>query len=284
MRRIASFLRMISVSRIATAGAVLTTTGILAELLLLLGELLVFESHPYIGIVTYVLFPGLITLGLVLIPVGITLRLRKAHSGFSLAAIERLAEARGISVGHVGQIIITLTLLNLVIFSLVGYRAFHYTESVAFCGQVCHEVMHPEFTTYSRSPHSQIACVHCHIGPGAGWFVKSKLSGARQLLAVAFDTYSRPIQTPVHNLRPAREVCEVCHRPEIFHGNLVKVNQHFEPDEKNTRTYTVLNLRVGGGDEAGRQRTASTGTSARNTSFTTTRPTRRGRTSSGSRR
>jgi hypothetical protein len=244
---------MIAVSRIATIGAILTTTGLMAEFLLVIGELFFFESHPYIGIVTYVLLPGMITLGLVMVPIGVGLRLRAAHDGFSLAAIERLAERRRIGVAHVGQVIITLSLLNVVIFAIIGYRGFHYTESVGFCGSVCHEVMHPEYEAYSRSPHSQISCVRCHIGPGAGWFVKSKLSGARQLLAVTFNTYSKPIETPVHNLRPAREVCEVCHRPEVFHGNLVRVLEHYEPDEENTRTFTVLNMRVGGGDEEGRE-------------------------------
>ena len=51
----------------------------------------------------------------------------------------------------------------------------------------------------------------CHIGPGAGWFVRSKLSGVGQVIAVTFNTYPRPIPTPVHNLRPARETCEQCH-------------------------------------------------------------------------
>jgi hypothetical protein len=252
MKRIASFLRLIDTSRIAKLGAAFVTTGVLAELLLVIGELFFFESHPYIGIVTYVMLPGLITVGLLLVPLGIFLRLRKAHAGFSLAAVEKLASERGIGVPHVIQVVTTLTLLNIVIFSAVGYRAFHYTESVEFCGTVCHEVMHPEYDAYSRSPHSQIGCVKCHIGPGAGWFVKSKLSGARQLLAVVANTYSKPIETPVHNLRPAREVCEVCHRPELFHGNLMRVLEHYEPDEQNTRTFTVLNMRVGGGDEQGR--------------------------------
>ncbi|MHC4909242.1 MAG: NapC/NirT family cytochrome c [Planctomycetota bacterium] len=252
-KSLASFLRMLDVSRIAKLGAAFVTTGIIAEILLVVGELFLFESHPYIGIVTYVLLPGLITLGLVLIPVGLFLRVRKARKGFSLGAIEQLATGRGISVGHALQVITTLSLLNIVIFALVGYRGFHYTESVEFCGSVCHEVMHPEFDAYARSPHSQVSCVECHIGSGAGWFVKSKLSGARQLFAVAANSYSRPIETPVHNLRPARDVCEVCHRPELFHGNLMKVLEQYEPDEENTRTFTVLNMRVGGGDEAGRE-------------------------------
>ena len=253
MPRLKSFGRMIALSKTAVVGAALTTSAFVADVLLVIGELFFFESHPYIGIVSYMILPTLFVLGLGLILIGIVLEIRAAGAGLTLSGIERLATKRKINLFRAGQVVIILTLLNLVIFALVSYRGFHYTESVAFCGETCHEVMHPEFETYSRSPHSQIRCVECHIGPGAGWFVKSKLSGARQLIAVAANTYSRPIETPVHNLRPARDVCEICHRPDIFHGNLVRVLEHFESDEENTRTFTVLNMRVGGGDGEGRE-------------------------------
>ncbi|MFN7918226.1 MAG: NapC/NirT family cytochrome c [Vicinamibacterales bacterium] len=96
------------------------------------------------------------------------------------------------------------------------------TYTAQFCGQVCHEVMRPEFTAYQDGPHSRVTCVQCHIGPGASWFARSKVSGMRQVIAVARSSYSRPIASPVQNLRPAREVCEQCHWPEKFHGALVR--------------------------------------------------------------
>jgi hypothetical protein len=88
--------------------------------------------------------------------------------------------------------------------------------------------------------------VDCHIGPGANWFVKSKLSGSWQLVAVTFNLYPRPIPTPVENLRPARETCEQCHWPSKFVGDRLKVVTHFSDDEANSETKTVLLLRVGG--------------------------------------
>jgi hypothetical protein len=91
-----------------------------------------------------------------------------------------------------------------------------------------------------------VKCVECHIGPGANWFVKSKLSGSWQLVSVAFDLYPRPIPVPVHNLRPARETCEQCHWPQKFVGDIFKVNTHFEEDEANTRVETVMVVKVGG--------------------------------------
>jgi NapC/NirT cytochrome c family, N-terminal region len=77
-------------------------------------------------------------------------------------------------------------------------------DTANFCGTTGHVVMQPEYTTYQNSPHSRVACVDCHIGPGAGWFVRSKVSGLRQVFAVTFHTYPRPIPSPVENLRPAR--------------------------------------------------------------------------------
>jgi nitrate/TMAO reductase-like tetraheme cytochrome c subunit len=139
-----------------------------------------------------------------------------------------------------------LTLVNVVILAVSTYKAVEVMDSTKFCGQACHSVMAPEFTTYQRSPHSRVACVECHIGPGAGWFVKSKLSGSWQLISVSLDLYPRPIPTPVHNLRPARDTCEQCHWPNKFVGDRLKVITRFRDDEANTPEKTVLLLRVGG--------------------------------------
>ena len=107
-------------------------------------------------------------------------------------------------------------------------------DSVTFCGQTCHTVMQPEFTAYQNSPHSRVECVKCHIGPGAAWFVQSKLSGVGQVFAVTFNTYPRPIPTPVHNLRPARETCEACHWPQKYGEDRLRVIHKFADDETNT--------------------------------------------------
>jgi hypothetical protein len=106
--------------------------------------------------------------------------------------------------------------------------------------------MRPEYTAYQRSPHARVGCVSCHIGPGADWFVKSKLSGSWQLVSVTFDLYPKPIPTPVHNLRPARETCEQCHWPEKFVGDRLRVLTHYADDEQNSESKTVLLMRIGG--------------------------------------
>lgn len=131
--------------------------------------------------------------------------------------------------------------------SQLTYRAIGYMDSVTFCGQTCHTVMQPEFAAYQNSPHSRIECVQCHIGPGASWFVKSKLSGVGQVFAVTFNTYPRPIPTPVHNLRPARETCETCHWPQKFGEDRLRVISKYAEDETNSVSKTVLLMKIGGG-------------------------------------
>src|SRR5919205_1133544 len=140
------------------------------------------------------------------------------------------------------------TVINTVIASQLSYGAVGYMVSVTFCGQPCHTVMQPEFTAYQNSPHSRVECVKCHIGPGAGWFVRSKLSGVGQVVAVTFNTYPRPIPSPVHNLRPARETCETCHWPEKYSEDRLRIFPKFAEDENNTLTKTVMLLRIGGGN------------------------------------
>jgi hypothetical protein len=139
-----------------------------------------------------------------------------------------------------------VTFTILIGLGLFSFEAYHYTDSNQFCSYVCHEVMAPEATAHATSPHANVICVDCHIGPGTSWFVRAKLSGMRQVIAVLTDDFSRPIPTPVENLRPARETCEVCHWPARFHGSQLVAHPRFDTDRENTLQTTALVLHVGG--------------------------------------
>ena len=141
-----------------------------------------------------------------------------------------------------------LFILASFIFLFGSYKGYEYTESAEFCGTKCHP-MAPQFTRYERSPHANVDCVKCHIGPGASFFVKSKIDGIRQVIAVMADTYQRPIKSPVHNLRPARETCETCHTPTSFKDNIVKTIVHYDNDQANTRVQSTFLLKMGGWQE-----------------------------------
>jgi nitrate/TMAO reductase-like tetraheme cytochrome c subunit len=140
------------------------------------------------------------------------------------------------------------SVIFLLISAIGSYQTYHFTESVQFCGQTCHGVMKPELVTYLHSPHARVACAECHIGKGAAWYVRSKLSGTYQVYATLADKYPRPIPTPVKNLRPAQETCEQCHWPKKFVGNLERSYTSYLGDETNTPFTVRMLMKVGGGD------------------------------------
>ena len=238
----------ISRSRVSLIGAMIVTVTAPLLLVYMLTDSIFHIENPYFGGAVYLLLGPTFLFGLGLIFVGAFLFRgeREVHL-FTLEYLRRYFTDPALF-GRLRKsvfLIVLLTSINFAVFSVFLYRAYHYMESTQFCGQFCHTVMNPEHTAYQNSPHSRVSCVECHIGSGAGWFVKSKISGARQLLAVALDTHPRPIETPVHGLRPARDTCEACHRPEMFHGeNLVVLDKVLE-DESNTHVKTVLLMKIG---------------------------------------
>jgi hypothetical protein len=236
------------VSRI---GIVLINASIVFWLFLLPSTLRAAPVHPYLGILEYLTIPGVFFLGLALVPLGIWLRWRKERSqGAPPGSFDAVAMNRG-ELRRLAIFVGIVTMVNLILGTAFSYQGITYMDSVNFCGRTCHAVMQPEYTGHQNSPHARVECVACHIGPGASWFVQSKLSGVGQVIAVTFNTYPRPIPTPVHNLRPARETCEVCHWPQKFAADRLRVLNNYAEDEANTRTTTVLLMRIGGGRAGG---------------------------------
>jgi hypothetical protein len=232
---------------ITLTGAVVTTSTALTTIAFWFYEVfLPGPPHPYIGLLIFLILPGIFVLGLLLIPLGIWLRRRSLTASGTLPTVFPAIDLSLPVVRHTLEYVGAATMLNLLIIGTASYRGVQYMDSTEFCGQTCHTVMNPEFTAYQNSPHSRVDCVACHIGPGASWFVRSKLSGLRQVVAVTFHTYSRPIPSPVKYLRPARETCEQCHWPQRFTGDKFLVNTSYKDDEKNTPQKDVLLVKVGG--------------------------------------
>ena len=248
-----NFLASITHNAISLIGTAIAVATLVLMASLFGMELWGFEGGPYLGILTYLILPMIFVFGLVLIPIGAVLyrrRLRRA-TGKEDTPMLPVFDLNVSSTRRWVLIFLSVTMFNVVLVAGATYKGVHVMESVEFCGLACHSVMEPEHTAHARSPHSRVACADCHIGPGADWFVKSKLDGAWQLVSVAFDLYPRPVQTPLHDLRPARETCEQCHWPTKFVGDKLKVINHYEDDEESTELTTALLLKVGGSNASG---------------------------------
>jgi len=216
------------------------------------------NDNPYLGIIFFLILPALFIGGLILIPIGVFLRRRRLKKAGGIPAQFPKIDLNDRMFRHGLDIVLVATIVNLLIVAVASYRGAAYMDSPQFCGQSCH-VMHPEYTAYKISAHSHVACVECHIGSGAGSYVRAKVNGTKQLIEVTFHPvahfapkyipdYPTPIESPVESLRPAREICEACHTPAKFVGDKLVVKSSFADDEKNTETQSVVMLHLGGRD------------------------------------
>jgi hypothetical protein len=234
---------------ISIIGAVLAAVTALVIVVLLYFHASQEAWNPYLGIVVYMVLPPFLILGLVLIPVGIIRQKRVIKKTGQVPVAEWPHIDLNLRTHRNAFFVFVFGSITFALIGAVGgYQAYHYTESVTFCGETCHVIMKPEHTAYQNSPHARVACTECHVGPGAGWYAKSKLSGLYQVYATLADVFPRPIPTPIENLRPAQETCEQCHWPEKFFGNQLRRFDHYMYDEGNTHWPVNLLVKTGGGD------------------------------------
>ncbi|MCK5457389.1 MAG: NapC/NirT family cytochrome c [Melioribacteraceae bacterium] len=229
-------------------GATISIVALFIIVFLLALTILFDRGGSYLGLLIYIILPAILIAGLILIPIGM-LRKRKYLKD---AGVDKFVEKPLPFIDLNNQrhrnafgIFIVGTLI-FVFFSAFGsYEAFHYTESVSFCGETCHDVMKPEFVAYQNSPHARVKCAECHVGEGVDWYVRSKLSGLRQVYKVIIDDVPKPIATPIHNLRPARDICEKCHWPQKFYARSIRMERHYLRDEENSEWDINLEMKVG---------------------------------------
>jgi len=233
---------------ISLAGGAITTASGVTMIGYWLVELFGrFNDNPYLGIIFFLLLPGLFVGGLLLIPIGIWVRRKKLQRAGLIPVAYPKIDLNDHVFRHGIDIVLVTTIANLLVVAMASYRGAAYMDSPQFCGQSCH-VMHPEYTAYKISAHSHVACVECHIGSGAQAYFSAKVNGTKQLIEVGLNSYPTPIESPVKNLRPARVICEGCHTPAKFIGEKLLVKSKFADDEKNTETQSVVVLHLGGQD------------------------------------
>jgi len=247
-KRPGTFLLWLTRSPLGLFGTILAATSGLLIVSLLAWEIASEGSHLYLGVITYLVLPFVFILGLGLVLVGVRRQRKRmtslVESGGALPGLPviDLNDDRVRSWLAGAAITGALVAVLLVVVTVEGVE---YIESTAFCGSTCH-VMEPEHTAWQRSAHSRIGCVECHVGSGARWFLRAKVSGVRQVFRLWTNTYDRPIPTPVHDLRPASATCEHCHWPTKFIGDRTRVITRFRSDSANTELKTILLNHVGG--------------------------------------
>ena len=203
-------------------------------------------DNVYFDLYAFIVTPAFLIMGHIIIPVGMYIRNKKIKSGVKISDDRLLVINLRDSKTRNAILIFSVISVFFIISTVVGsYKAFHYSESVEFCGKLCHKVMQPEYVAYQNSPHARVKCAECHVGDGADFYVKSKMSGMRQIFKYTLNTYVRPIATPIENLRPARETCEKCHWPQKFYTNALRNEKYFLADSANTEWDITLNMKIG---------------------------------------
>jgi hypothetical protein len=237
-------LRWICERPLRLLGTLIVLGDVTALASLMMIEVMAGPEYPYLGILTYMILPGPLFVGLVLVPLDGYLY-KRAQSG-GKHVYPRL-DLNDPYTRTIATFFAACTLLICLVMSVVGYRALEFMDTRVFCGKVCHKVMIPEYTAYMRSAHKSVNCVPCHIGPGAPSFVRAKLTGLPQVYHSLLGDYVRPVETPVTALRPSRDTCENCHRVDQFYGSLLVTRIHYLSDEANTRQVHSMVMRIGSG-------------------------------------
>jgi len=231
----------------AIGGSLILVSGFLFVLLFLI-DVGSSEDNPYLPLLTFIIVPSIGLVGVLLFLISVWLQVRAARRKGEKVKFNLAIDPYDPAYVRNLRRFLLITAVLIIASAYGGTRAYDATESTEFCGETCHEVMGPQNVTYHNSAHARVACAKCHIGPGASFWVKYKFDGIRQLFATALNTFSRPIETPVHNLRPAQETCEGCHWPRQFYGEKMITHTYYKTDEQNSPWTTKLLMKIGGGN------------------------------------
>ena len=123
--------------------------------------------------------------------------------------------------------------------------AWEYSNSNAFCANMCHSV-HPEETrSHATSAHARVNCVECHMGRLSTLHLMAlKPTHAKELWGMIVG-YERPLTSST--FRPSRDNCESCHWPSVVHRDTVAIKKRYATDEESSETAYRLTLHTGVG-------------------------------------
>lgn len=230
---------------VSAAGVLLSTVSALSFALLWLLDAAGWIRNPYVGLVAFIVIPTLFVAGLLLIPLGIWLARRRARRGLPSIPVWPRLDLNDSRTRRLALIVLMVTTANVMLLAVAGYEAVHYLDSPAFCGQLCHAPMAPQFTQWRAAPHASVDCVSCHVGSERGSFLKAKIAGTRRLAHMITGTYPRPIHANRRDLPGTAFTCEQCHSQAAFTGDRLRVIRTHADDEASTPSDTTLRMYVG---------------------------------------
>ena len=234
---------------VSLAGAVLAMAAVFAFVLLFFVDIFAQHANPYMGILAYVVAPGFFFTGAALVVIGHWLQRR--HQKQTGHEAEELRFNIDLSKKNHRKLLFVFgagSVFFLFLTAFGSYQTYHLTETNSFCGETCHEPMEPQFMAYQESNHAQVACVACHVGPGATEYVKTKVNGVRQLYHTVLGDFDRPIRLEKRDRRPSEETCQSCHWRQKRAGSKLREYKHYLADETNTPWTVKMMVHVGGGD------------------------------------
>lgn len=127
-----------------------------------------------------------------------------------------------------------------------GIAAWEYSNSNAFCTNMCHAVHPEEPVAHAASFHARVQCVECHMGRVSTLeLMLIKPTHINELWGMIAG-YERP--THSKTLRPARDSCEACHWPSVRHADTVRTKVRYDTDAKSRETRTRLVMHTGTGE------------------------------------
>jgi hypothetical protein len=230
---------------LSLTGFIITANSLILILILNLYSVFSAQANVYLDLYIYIILPVFLVMGLILIPLGVILSIRKRKKASGNKELWPVIDLNKRPDRATVVKIFLITTILLAASAMGSIRGFEYSESNEFCGKLCHEVEEPEYVTYQHSSHARVTCVECHVGKGADWFVKSKISGIYQVYSTLFKKYPRPVATPITRMRPERETCERCHWPEKFYSRKLRIQRSYLADSGNTEWNLSLLMKIG---------------------------------------
>ena len=230
-------------------GLLIFVVGFGASCVALVIDVLEEEQRAYQGLLTFILYPGVMFLGLLVVSTGLILERRRTRA--LTVAHREWTPALDVKKRRHQWMLFAMVAFgaSFVMASVVGaYRAYEFTESEEFCGSLCHTPMEPQYVAHQNSSHASIHCTQCHVGPGVRGYMNAKISGLRQLYQMVGASYPAPIFAPRAKLPAVSHMCESCHSDQQFRGKRFASRMRFGYDLENSRRYLQILFNVGGGD------------------------------------